>query len=273
MSAIEPESFIAAGDPRLRPFLNAPESAGIFLDFDGTLSDIVFVPSRARPVRGAPGVLARLSERFRLVTIVSGRSAQELSDWLGPDVEIWGTHGAERALAGEVRLSPDAERFEPLMREVHEAAAGEMARLDLEGTVLEDKRVVIGLHFRAAVQREKARAALDRLAQGLADRYGLVRSGGRLAFELRPPIDLSKAHVVAARAEEEGLRAAAFGGDDVVDLPAFDALEGLAARGVATLRIGVHSEEAPRALMERSDIVVAGPGGMLDLLRVFAGLT
>lgn len=252
-------------DELLRPFLERPERAGIFLDFDGTLSEIVHVPSDARPVDGAVDLLADLARHYAVLAIVSGRSAHELVEWLGPQVEIWGAHGAQRSVDGNVTVSPTAEPFRPLMRRVFAEAAAGVDRLALEGVVIEDKDVMVGLHFRNATERDRARIELDRLADALAAEHGLVRAGGRLAFELRPPVELTKAAVVRERAA--GLGAVAFAGDDRVDLPGFDALDELADRGVTTLRIAVSSDEAPPELLERADVVVDGPAEAVELLR------
>jgi trehalose 6-phosphate phosphatase len=251
----------------LKPLLAAPESSGIFLDFDGTLSEIVFLPGDARPVSGARDLLRDLAARFRLVAVVSGRSARELLEWLGPEIEIWGTHGAERSSGGKVELSERAAPYAEIMERVRREAERRMRALGLEGTILEDKGVMIGLHFRAARDRELAQRTLDELADELATGYGLIRAGGRLAYELRPPIEFSKAQVVLQRAREAGLEAAAFAGDDRVDLPGFDALDRLAAEGMETVRIAVSSDEAPPELIERADIVVDGPMGMVRLLE------
>lgn len=251
-------------DDLLRPFLERPDRAGIFLDFDGTLSEIVSVPSEARPAEGASDLLGALAHEYAVVAIVSGRSAHELVAWLGPDVEIWGVHGAQRAVAGAVELSPLAAPFAPLMRDVHEAAARALADVDLEGVLLEDKEVMLALHFRNARDVERARVVLDEIAADLSARYGLKRAGGRLAYELRPPAEFTKAAVVRERAA--GLEAVAFAGDDRVDLPGFDALDELAREGAATLRIAVDSSEAPPELLERADVVVDGPAGAIELL-------
>ena len=56
-----------------------------------------------------------------------------------------------------------------------------------------------------------------------------------------------------------GPDAAAYVGDDLGDLPAFDGLDVLAARGVATVRVAVASDEAPPILLNRADHVVEGP--------------
>ena len=58
-----------------------------------------------------------------------------------------------------------------------------------------------------------------------------------------------------------------FVGDDVVDLPAFDALDELARKGLTTLRVAVRSSEAPEELLERADVIVDGPVGVLGLLE------
>lgn len=252
-------------DDLLRPFRESPATAGIFLDFDGTLSEIVRVPSEARPVEGAAGLLRELARVYAVVAVVSGRSALQLVEWLGSDVEIWGLHGVQRAVEGRVELSPAAAPYEPVMRRVVAESCAYVEDLSLDGAIVEDKGVMVTLHYRAAPDPERARAALDDLATELAARHGLRRVDGRALFELRPPIELSKAAVVRERGA--GLAAVAFVGDDVVDLPGFDALDELGERGAATLRVAVRSAEAPRELLDRADVVVDGPVGALDLLR------
>jgi trehalose-6-phosphatase len=56
----------------LEPFRRSPGTAGLFLDFDGTLSEIVPVASSARPVEGVPELLRKLAGRFALVAVVLG---------------------------------------------------------------------------------------------------------------------------------------------------------------------------------------------------------
>jgi trehalose 6-phosphate phosphatase len=254
-------------EARVAPFREHPETAGLFIDFDGTLSDIVHIPSEARPVQGAREILDRLAARFRLVSIVSGRSAHQLLEWFGPHIEIWGVHGAERTHQGRVELSERAQPYADLMTRVKRDAEERLAALGLKGVLLEDKGVMIGLHFRAATEKERARAALDELAEELARGYGLRRAGGRLAFELRPPVEFTKGQIVLHRARETSLKAVAFIGDDRVDLPGFDALDRLEREGAATLRVAVDSAEAPPELIDRADMVVDGPAGVLEFLE------
>ncbi len=254
-------------DQPLEEFARRAELGGLFLDFDGTLSEVVHVPSEARPLDGVRDLLDDLARRFRLVSIVSGRSAQQLVEWLGTNVEIWGVHGAQRAIDGRIELSEVAAPFEQIMSDALRDAVAALQRLDLPGALVEDKGVIFNLHWRAAQDRGRARAELSKLARDLAERHGLRRHEGRMSFELRPPVDFSKSDIVLRRAREEGLAAAAFVGDDWVDLPAFDALDELSGEGVATVRVAVASDESPPELLERADVVVDGPAGVLRLLR------
>ena len=172
-------------------------------------------------------LLAELAGRYRAVVVVSGRSATELLEWLGPNIEIWGTHGVERTQGGEVVLSEQAAPYEQLITDVAVEAAARVDAAELDGVVVEDKRVVLGLHYRMAADRGSAQMELERIARELAERHGLVLVSGKASFELRPPIELSKRTVVEQRARQLELSAACFIGDDLGDLPAFDALDAL----------------------------------------------
>lgn len=242
----------------------APEDAGVFLDFDGTLSEIVERPDAARPAQGVPELLEQLSRRFRLVAIVSGRSVVQLVEWLGPEVEIWGLHGAERSEGGRVVLAPEAESFLPVLRAASEQAR---ARLPEEEIEIEEKGVMLGIHYRRAGDRESARRRVEAVSQEIASEQGLELGRGRMVVELKPPLDFSKAAVIRARAHDLGLKSAAFVGDDLVDLPAFDALDELEAEGIDVLRVAVDSDEAPGGLLARADVVVDGPAGVVSFLR------
>jgi trehalose 6-phosphate phosphatase len=254
----------------LVPFREAPGRSGIFMDFDGTLSEIVLIPSDARPVAGAREALARLAASFAVVAIVSGRSAGDLLEWIGPEIEIWGVHGAETVFDGKVVLSPRAKPHRELMARVFTEARRRVEQLEMDGLLVEDKTTVVNLHYRAAEDTQRAHDLLDRIASELASEHGLHRESGRLTFELRAPERFSKEDVVLARAREEQLDAVLFVGDDTVDIPAFEALDVLASEGVTTVKVAVASSEAPAELLERADVVVSGPEGTVRLLEALA---
>ena len=255
-------------DADLSPFIDSPSSAGVFMDFDGTISEIVDDPAAARPVEGVAGLLADLADRLAVVAVVSGRSAHQLLEWLGPDVEIWGSHGAERTLDGSVEVAETARPYLEVMSRVADEARG---ALRSHGVVVEDKGVMLGLHYRRAEDTRRAARRAEEVARDLAGQNDLLVGKGRMVVEIKPPVEFTKADVVRRRARELGLEAAAFIGDDVVDLPAFDALDELARDGVATVRVGVDSSEAPAEVVDRADVVVDGPRGVVEWLSLLRG--
>lgn len=246
-------------------FEAARERWGLFLDFDGTLADIVPVPEDARPREGVVELLSRLDSELGAVVVVSGRSAHQLLQWLGSGIEIWGLHGAQRVDAGSVVLDESVRPFVTAIARARDEA--EAALSEEEGVIVEDKQASVALHYRSAQDPRAARARVERVGRELAARHGLKTAGGRQVLELRPPVELSKATVVSRRARELDLMAVIYVGDDRVDLPSFDALDLLASEGIETLRVAVASDEAPAELLERADLKLNGPAEVVRWLR------
>lgn len=98
---------------------------------------------------------------------------------------------------------------------------------------------------------------------------GLVIQPGRMALELRPPLDMDKGQVVR-RVVRPPYQAACFLGDDMGDVAAFTALAELASTGVRVLRVAVVDDESPPEVPGAADIAVAGPEAALELLRRLA---
>lgn len=246
--------------PALRPLCARPAEAALFVDFDGTVAPIVEDPATARPLPGVPVVLGALAARLGLVAVVSGRPAAFIVDALGhlPGVRLAGLYGMEEvADDGEIRVSPDAERWRPAVVEAIGAAVTDAPA----GAEVEPKGLSVTLHWRRAPEAE---AWARDLAARLRARTGLVPHPGRMSLELRPPLATDKGSVVRRLAA--GHAAVACFGDDLGDLPAFAALDELAADGVAVARVAVVDPETPPEVAEAADVVVAGPEGALSLL-------
>ena len=79
----------------LAVFSTAPGRGGLFLDFDGRLSDIASTPEGAVPRPGVPDLLCELQGRFGRVAIVSGRPVAYLAPHIPESVDIVGLYGLE----------------------------------------------------------------------------------------------------------------------------------------------------------------------------------
>jgi trehalose 6-phosphate phosphatase len=222
-----------------------PRRAAILLDVDGVLAPIVprpedsFVPEETR------AVVASLVDRYALVAAVTGRAGANARELVGvPGVVVVGLHGLELVHVGDVWR----ERMLSLARDTP-------FRLD-------DKGVIVSLHYRGAADEERAREELEAIAVRARD-LGLKTRFGRKVLELLPPVDVNKGTAVRALLERAGLTRALYAGDDTTDVDAFAALDGLE----VGVRVAVDSAEAPQELVARADLVVEGPPALLALLR------
>lgn len=259
----------------LAPLRAAPGRSGVLTDFDGTLAPIVADPTASRPLPEAVDLLHRLAGRYRRVAVVSGRPAAFLAVHLdlarrgggqgaegGEGLVAAGLYGLELADGDQVTTDPRAAEWRAVVTRV----AGLADEQAPPAVLVERKGLSVTLHYRTA----PACAGWARQwAAEQAGRTGLVVHPARMSEELRPPLAVDKGSVVAGLVD--GLAAACFFGDDRGDLPAFEVLDGLARDGVATVKVGVRSDEAPPELLDAADLVVDGPPGVVDLFSFLLG--
>jgi trehalose 6-phosphate phosphatase len=136
---------------------------------------------------------------------------------------------------------------------------------------IEDKGPISAFHWRGVPDEEAARKRLEEVAQE-AEAGGLATHWGRKVLEIRPPVPIDKGQAVRELVTRSRPQVALFGGDDVTDLDAFSALDALVADGElkAAVRVGVESEEGPREIIERADLVVDGVSGFTQVLSTLA---
>ena len=230
-----------------------PRHSGILVDFDGTLSPIVDDPATAQPLDGIPDVLDRLAQRYERVAVVSGRPVAFLVRLLPPSLFLSGLYGLEVIDRGRRRDHPSGGAW----REVVDDVASYSAARGPAGMRVESKGLSLTLHYRT---RPEIADDVRDWAERQAARSGLRVRPARMSVELHPPIEADKGTAVDEVAS--GLAAVCFIGDDVGDLPAFDALDRLEAGGTVVLRVAVRSDEAPAELLARADHVVDGPEGV-----------
>jgi trehalose 6-phosphate phosphatase len=249
----------------LRPLTADPAQSALFFDVDGTLAPIVHRAQDAQVPKETSLLLARLSRRYARVACISGRAATDVRRLVGVGGIVYaGSHGAEllEPNASSPRIAPDFQRFEPEVKEfVRERDTPELRALRVR---IEDKGPIMTFHWRGAPDEEAARARVEALAEE-AEAAGLWTHWGRKVLEIRPPVPIGKGQPVR---ELVVGRAALYAGDDVTDLDGFAALRELVDSGEleTAVTVGVRSEEGPREIVEKADLVVDGIEGMQRVL-------
>ena len=265
-----PESSTAHGAAGLAAILAEPARAVVAVDYDGTLAPIVEQPAEAFPHPDAVGVLGRLAGVVGAVAVVTGRPVGDVLEMGG----MRGAAGLDRlVILGQYGLERyDADSGK---RSVPELLPGVALVRDRLPTLLadfgvppeqavEDKGCALVVHTRRLDQPEAKLELLRGPLTALAAEAGLEAAPGRLVLELRPP-GVDKGSALTAFVREHDAHAVLFAGDDVGDLPAYDAVERLRVDGVPGVTVCSSSPEVS-LLRDRADIVVDGPAGVVRLL-------
>jgi trehalose 6-phosphate phosphatase len=239
-----------------------PAEAGIVTDFDGTLSPIAPTPEAARADDGAAEALADLAAVYALVAVVSGRRAEDVASLLGhpPGVRILGLYGLEDR-DGPAGPAPSHGAIDGVLPDVERVAGA------VPGARVERKGAHVAVHYRGSADPEQARRVLLTELGDVGRSAGLRVLEGKKVVELAPADGPTKGDAVRRLVERHGIRAVLYAGDDVADLQAFDAVRTVRSDGVAGITVAVRSAETPAPLIDRADVVIEGPQGMVDLLR------
>lgn len=229
----------------------------VFLDFDGTLAEIVENPGDARLAPGMREAVAVLAQNCA-VAIVSGRDLDDVRGLAGLEgVHYAGSHGFVMAGPGGWReTAPEGAPFPPIL-DAAESALRE-ALEGLEGVVVERKSFSLAVHHRRAAAGAEA-LVRETLSRVLAAQPRLAFSAGKKVFDVKPRVDWDKGRATLALARRFGAdRLPVYVGDDTTDEDAFRALAG---RGV-TIVVRDGAERATAA-----DYALDGVAGVEEFIR------
>jgi trehalose 6-phosphate phosphatase len=213
-------------------------ATALFLDFDGTLADLMPTPE---DVRVPSGTLASLVAQQKALSgalaIVTGRAIDDLDRLLAPlQLTAAGMHGAEMRLSDDTRTPSDiveSRYIRPDTKSALRAAAlalGPLVALH-KGLRLETKSLALSLHYRGAPEHAalcwQAAVAATRDAQSLDVRPG------KMVVEIVP----RAAHKGTAIRHFMTLppfaaRMPIFAGDDAADEDAIAAVQALGGTGI-----------------------------------------
>ncbi len=266
------EPSTAAGSDALRAILADPGRTLLGFDFDGTLAPIVQNPEQAYVHPGAVAALRRIAPLVRAVVIITGRpvaTALRLGGFRDdPELAgmvIAGQYGNEvwDAATDTVTAEPEPTGIGPAETDISQL----LGELEVPARV-EHKGRALGVHTR---ELPDPRGAFDVLREPLteiADRHGLQLEPGRNVLEVRGQ-GKDKGDALRALVAEKDAGQVVFVGDDLGDLPAFEAVIALREQGVPGLLVCSASTEQD-ALTSISDLVVDGPDGVAGWLTELA---
>ncbi|WP_370644917.1 trehalose-phosphatase [Microvirga sp. ACRRW] len=213
--------------------MESEEAYALFLDFDGTLVDIVDRPEAVVVEPALPKTLRRLQERLGgALAIVSGRPVSFLDQHLKPySFDMAGLHGLEQRVAGDLHLCDPDEH--PQLRRMVGRLKDVVA--DKAGVLIEDKGCSVAVHWRLAPQeKDFALATAHAAVEALGSEYRLQH--GKAVAEILPSA-AGKGKVIESflhAAPYKGRRPV-FVGDDLTDENGFKTVN---ARGGLSIRIG-----------------------------------
>lgn len=225
------------------PHSETQEEWALFLDFDGTLVDIVERPDAVFVDPALPRVLAELETRLGgALAVISGRPIAFLDERLGEHrFDIAGLHGLEHRIGGRLFLcDPDDH---PRLREMVERLEGIFR--PKPGILIEDKGCSVAIHWRLApIERDFVHATVHAALEALGSDYRV--QFGKAVAEILPSA-AGKGKVIEKFLQQAPYRGRRpiFIGDDLTDENGFKTVN---AMGGFSVRIGAGETVAQERL-------------------------
>ena len=167
-------------------------------DIDGVLAPIVPTPDMSEVPEELRELLWRLSQMYRVVAGVSGRTTEDALRLVGlEEVVYYGNHGFEVLRGGEIEIVPEAAPYEEAVEELERKAREELEPL---GAFVEEKGITASIHYRNTSSEVGERC--KEFAKSEGERLGLRITTGRGVVEARPPIRADKGTATRKVVEE-----------------------------------------------------------------------
>lgn len=233
--------------------------AGVFSDFDGTLSEIAPTPDEATAYPGASEALERVGRIVDVVGIITGRAAGDVQAKVEVEnLVIVGNHGLEWVERG---VHVDHEAGIAAEQDILAALDATERRLSqeisTERMMWENKRLTASIHYRNVDDPVDVGMRLLPIIEEEASSRGLRVSSGKMLVEIRPKAQVSKGTALEQLVRDRGLRGAIFFGDDVTDVDGFRALHRMREdEGINTLAIAIRSADVHPEVLAESDVIL-----------------
>ncbi|GJW45330.1 probable trehalose-phosphate phosphatase D [Tanacetum coccineum] len=217
----------------------------VFLDYDGTLSNIVPNPDEAFMTNKMRRVVSEAARCFP-TAIISGRSRDKVYEFVKlDDIYYAGSHGLDIAApfqcvgdpniqnssvdknGDEVVLFQPAQQYQPSINKILVVLKEETE--GIKGVMLENNKFCVSVHFRNVSDQDFP--VLEELVKSVVHDFGEFRlSEGKKVFEIRPDIEWDKGHALEYLLKTLGYENSndvlpIYIGDDRTDEDAFKAIK------------------------------------------------
>lgn len=232
----------------------------LFLDYDGTLAPIADSPNQAVLSLKARELLKNLRDCPRCkIAIISGRKLEDIRSRVGIEGIIYaGNHGLE--------IEGPKIRFRSLVPSGYlkllQRIKAELERgiSSFAGTFIEDKGLILSLHYRQVDKKDiqGLKLIFDKTVSVYSAKDTIRVKAGKMVFEIQPPVawNKGKAALWLLARQSFALKGKPdviplYIGDDVTDEDAFKAFEN---RGI-TVRISETEDSRAKYYLKSADEV------------------
>jgi trehalose-phosphatase len=208
--------------------IRSAEKIFLFLDYDGTLTDIVARPEDAYLSPEMKATLLALSTIPRLtLAVVSGRSLEDVRNRVGlKGIHYSGSHGLEVSYPSHGTRQLISENRVETLRMICDRLKRQLGAI--EGIFVEEKKCTVAVHYRNADPGCIAHI-LATVRQEIRDADGPFElTEGKKVFEIKPKSTLNKGTAVLdiLSSDDRAGAVSIYVGDDRTDEDAFKALAG-----------------------------------------------
>jgi trehalose 6-phosphate phosphatase len=242
---------------------------GLITDIDGTISQTVSNPQRAKVSPLCRQYLSKLCHRIALVAAISGRPVDECRHMLKIEEMVYiGNHGLERWSEGHSEFTKDAQSYTGLIK----SAINELTPLlPMKCIIIENKGVTASIHYRLCQNPQSAKKNILNAIDNSPHSKSLRIMQGRMIIDIMPLLEITKGTATLDLMREYHLQSCIYMGDDFTDIDAFRAIK--KARRNSNFQgfaIGITSHEMPKKLTEEADFTLKGISDVERFLKWFS---
>ncbi len=232
-------------------------NTAILTDIDGTISEIVDLPSDAIVSPLMQEILRKMCKKFKLIAVISGRSIVDIRRMIGIDKIMYvGNHGMEYMRNGRTFVEEDVKKYIPLIKQVTKKIKNDKS-CHIDNILFEEKGVTLTIHYRLCKNPYGARKVIIDAIDKIEEINDLKISEGRKVIEIKPKVKHSKGTIFEKIIHEHYLKRVIYLGDDITDADVFDKIKELKENGeIDAEGIVVLSEEIPDYVKENATYYV-----------------